>query len=109
MIIFSLTMAYRNDNQLNLELISWNEIIKYLKENIQLKRSNPNDHWQELLNERVANSHRELAHATPAVNNYMQWIRARGKNVKGTPKSIPSSILGNRKKTKHNSLKLNYF
>jgi hypothetical protein len=84
-------MAYQKDNQLNFDILSWNEIINYLKENIQIKRT---DHWQELLNERVANSHRELARSTPAVNNYMQWIRSRNKNIKASSKSIPSSILG---------------
>lgn len=84
-------MAYQKDNQLNFDILSWNEIINYLKENIQIKRT---DHWQELLNERVANSHRELARSTPAVNNYLQWIRSRNKNIKASSKSIPSSILG---------------
>ncbi len=84
-------MAYQKDNQLNFDILSWDEILNYLKENVQIKRT---DHWQELLNERVANSHRELARSTPAVNNYMQWIRSRNKNIKAASKSIPSSILG---------------
>lgn len=89
-------MAYNKDNELNFDILSWDVIINYLKENIQIKRSDPTDHWQQLLNERVANSHRELARSTPAVNEYMQWIRSRGKNIKAGSKSIPSSILGNR-------------
>jgi hypothetical protein len=84
-------MAYQKDNQVNFDILSWDEILNYLKENVQIKRT---DHWQELLNERVANSHRELARSTPAVNNYMQWIRSRNKNIKAASKSIPSSILG---------------
>jgi hypothetical protein len=89
-------MAYSKNNELNLDILSWDTIINYLKENIQIKRNNPNDYWQQLLNERVANSHRELARSTHAVNNYMQWIRSRNKNIKAASKSIPSSILGNR-------------
>jgi len=89
-------MAYKKDDALNLDILSWDTIFNYLKENIQLKRTNPNDHWEQFLNERVANSHRELARTTPAVNNYMQWIRSRNKNIKAASKSIPSSILGNR-------------
>lgn len=84
-------MAEPKGNQVNLEILSWETVISYLKENVQIKRS---DRWQTFLEERVANSHRELARATPTVNNYMQWIHARGKNVKGAPKSIPTSILG---------------
>ena len=76
---------------MNFDVLSWDEIFKYLKENVQIKR---NDHWQQLLSERVAKSNRELARATPMVNNYMQWIRSRNKNIKGSSKSIPSSILG---------------
>lgn len=98
-------MAYKKDSELDLDILSWDQIINYLKENIQIKRTNPTDHWVELLNERVANSHRELARATPAVNNYMQWIRARGKNIKASPKSIPSSILGNTQQSDF----INYF
>jgi hypothetical protein len=87
-------MAYKKDNELNFDVHSWDEVLNYLKENIQIKRANPTDHWQELLNERVANSHRELARSTPSVNNYMQWIRSRNKNIKSASKSIPSGILG---------------
>ncbi|CAF1331444.1 unnamed protein product [Adineta steineri] len=87
-------MAYNRENELNYDILSWDIIINYLKENIELKRSNQADHWVELLNERVANSHRDLARTTPAVNNYMQWIRSRAKCIKTSAKSIPSSILG---------------
>ncbi|CAF0915718.1 unnamed protein product [Rotaria sp. Silwood1] len=87
-------MAYSKDNSLNFDIISWDTISNYLKENIQIKRNSQNDHWLQLLNERVANSHRELARSTPAVNSYMQWIRSRGKNIKAGSKTIQSSILG---------------
>jgi hypothetical protein len=87
-------MAYKKDNELNFDILPWDTILNYLKENIQLKRPNPTDHWQQLLNDRVANSHRELARTTPTVNNYMQWIRSRNTNIKAASKSIPSSILG---------------
>lgn len=87
--------TFNKDNQLNFDIIPWDTISNYLKEHVQLKRNNQNhDHWQQLLNDRVANSHRELARTTPAINNYMQWIRSRGKNIKAGSKSIPSSILG---------------
>jgi len=89
-------MAYKKDDTLNFDILSWDIIFNYLKENIQLKRTNPNDHWEQFLNERVANSNRELARSTPAVNNYMQWIRSRNKNIKAGSKSIPSSILGSK-------------
>jgi hypothetical protein len=88
-------MAYYKDNQLNFDILTWDVIINYLKENIQIKRNNPTDHWQQLLNERVANSHRDLAHTTPAVNEYMKWIRSRNNYIKTGSKSIPSFILGN--------------
>lgn len=91
-------MAHTRGDPLNFDIIPWDTVFTYLKENIQLKRTNSGDHWQQLLNERVANSHRELARATPAVNSYMQWIRSRGKNIKAGEKPIPSSILGNEKK-----------
>ena len=89
-------MAYYKDNQLNFDILSWDTIINYLKDNIRITRTNQNVHWHDLLNERVANCHRELAHSTPAINSYMQWIRARSKNIKAVSKSIPSSILGNK-------------
>jgi hypothetical protein len=88
-------MAYYKDTQLNFDILTWDVIINYLKENIQIKRNNPTDHWQQLLNERVVNSHRDLARTTPAVNEYMKWIRSRNNNIKTGSKSIPSSILGN--------------
>ena len=87
-------MAQSRDNPLSFDVLSWNTIADYLKTNIQSKRSSPTEHWLELLNERVANSHRELARTTSAVNNYMQWLRARGKTIKASSKTIPSSILG---------------
>ena len=90
-------MAQSRDNPLNFDVLSWDTIVDYLKTNIQSKRSSPTEHWLELLNERVANSHRELARTTPVVNNYMKWLHARGKNIKAPSKTIPSSILG-----KHN-------
>ena len=89
-------MACYKDNQLNFDIVSWNTINNYLKENIRIRRTNQNVHWHDLLNECVANSHRELAHSTPTINRYMQWIRARSKNIKATSKSIPSVILGNK-------------
>ncbi|CAF0805884.1 unnamed protein product [Adineta ricciae] len=87
-------MAQSRDNPLSFDVLSWDTIADYLKTNIQSKRSSPTEHWLELLNERVANSHRELAQTTPVVNNYMQWLRARGKTIKAPSKTIPSSILG---------------
>jgi hypothetical protein len=89
-------MAYNKNNELNFDILSWDTIINYLKEHIQTKRASQNDHWEQLLNERVANSHRELARTSPAVNDYMKWIRSRASNIKAPSKSIPSSILGNR-------------
>ncbi|CAF4635528.1 unnamed protein product, partial [Rotaria magnacalcarata] len=47
-------MAFAENNPLNFNIISWDTISSYLKENIQIKRS---DNWLQLLNERVANSH----------------------------------------------------
>ncbi|CAF0972381.1 unnamed protein product [Rotaria magnacalcarata] len=84
-------MAFAENIPLNFNIISWDTISSYLKENIQIKRS---DNWLQLLNERVANSHRELARSTPAIDKYMQWVRSRGNNIKAGSKSIPSSILG---------------
>ena len=88
-------MASSRDNPLNFDILSWDTILNHLKENIQIKRSNPTDHWLELLNERVANCHREVTRTTPAVSDYMKWVDSRKKNVKAQSKTIPSSILGN--------------
>lgn len=89
-------MAFAKDDPLNFDIISWDDIRTYLKENIQIKRNTENDNWLQLLNQRVENSHRELSCPTPAVENYMQWIKLKGKNVKAGSKIIPSSILGNK-------------
>ena len=79
------------DNPINFEILPWETVIQYIRENVQITRS---DHWQRLLDARVGRCHRELSRTTVSAENYMKWIRARGKNVKAAPKTIPSSILG---------------
>ena len=87
-------MASSKTNELNFDLLTWEALKNDLKSNIQIRRPNANHDWEAFLDERVAKSHRELAPTTQSVNHYMQWIRARGKNVKAASKSIPSTILG---------------
>ena len=88
-------MASSKTTELNFDLLTWEALKNDLKTTIQIQRPNANHDWEAFLDERVAKSHRELAPTTQSVNHYMQWIRARGKNVKAASKSIPSTILGN--------------
>ena len=90
-------MAASRTSELNFDLLAWDALKTDLRSNIRIQRPNANHDWQAFLDERVAKCHRELAPTTQAVNHYMQWIRARGKNVKAASKSISSTILGNRR------------
>ena len=87
-------MAYEKSNALNFEILSWDTIRTSLKANVQSKRTQPTDHWLQLLDERVARSQRELTPTTALTNEYMQWVRSRTSYIKAASKAIPSSILG---------------
>ena len=86
-------MATSSDTKkkLDFNIIPWETVFNYLKENVQVQRS---DRWQILLADRVANTQRELARPTPFVNEYMKWIQSRNKNIKSGSKAVPSGNLG---------------
>ena len=87
-------MASNKRNSTQFDCLPWDSVRDYLKETVQSQRVQPTDHWLTLLDQRVAKCNRELNRSNNQTENYMKWIRSRGKNIKASSKSIPSSILG---------------
>lgn len=83
-----------SNETLNFQFVSWDSIRNHLKDTVQSRRIQSNDHWLDLLDQRVSKCQRELNRTSNQVENYMKWIRSRNKNIKSTSKTIPSSILG---------------